>query len=428
MVHQALIDQIGLEAYQELSEVSGEKSLIILEGLDEMADQQHQTDLIELIKPESKFNVFIKAVILVTSRPYACQGIDADRMIEIVGFGEQQIKLFVEQSFPNDSKIADKFMHKIIENPLIYSLCYVPICLVMIINIFNDRKEDLPTTLTELYKHFTIMVLVRNNNQAKFVPTMINSTENNSRILLDVHKNVEEVLSDICIPNEVKERLFLLSKLAFQSYFKICTDNPGKNKENNHDNNHDNHQYKKENNPKVIFNDNDLTQCNIIITNVRGLLKADIIQNENKNSKTYNFIHLTVQDFLCALYMLTLNEEQCRCLLEEYFNDFPNVMIFYCGLTKLDILTSVTKKLESYFSVVTAIKCLYESQKNIPLNKLLTLGLLKLDMSYNKLITSCLLLLIICLLSLFSFKTGFAHVQHRRYRIKSISKVVLKYR
>ena len=365
---QVLIDQIGSEAYQELIQASGEKCLIILEGLDEMADQQQQTSLIKVIK--SKFN---EAVILITSRPYACQNIDADRMIEIVGFGEQQIKLFVNQSFPNDSKIADKFMQKLIENPHIYSLCYVPISLLMIINIFKDRKEDLPTTLTELYKHFTIMVLFRNHNQAKFEPININTTENNSIILLDIPKNVEEILSDICIPKEVKQRFFLLSKLAFHSCFNIHTDNHGA------------CQYKKNKNQKTVFNNDDLSEYSIKTTEVEGLLKDDIIQNTNKSNITYNFIHLTVQEFLCAVYMLSLNEKHCRYLIEEYFNVFPNIMIFYCGLTKLDILQSIYKKLVSYFSVVTAVKCLYEGKHSISLNKLPTQSPLTLDMSYNTL-------------------------------------------
>ena len=96
-----MIEQIKQEAYQELIKKSGVKCLIILEGLDEMATEQLQSDplwlgMINLL-------VFVEAVILITSRPCACQKLIANRRIAILGFGEEEIKCFVEKSFPNDS-------------------------------------------------------------------------------------------------------------------------------------------------------------------------------------------------------------------------------------------------------------------------------------------------------------------------------------
>ena len=89
-----MIEQIGSEAHQELTKTSGEKCLIILEGLDEMAAERRHSDplLVKLLN----FIVFVKAVLLITSRPHACQELNANRKIEIVGFGEEQIKSFVE--------------------------------------------------------------------------------------------------------------------------------------------------------------------------------------------------------------------------------------------------------------------------------------------------------------------------------------------
>ena len=141
-----MIEQIGNDAYWELKVTLGEKCLIILEGLDELAHEQQQDD--PLLLKLMNILIFEKAVILITSRPHACQNLNANRRIEIVGFGKVQIKSFVELSFNKDSQIANTFMEQLMEHPHIYSLCYVPVSLVMIIHIFKLTKHCLPSTLT----------------------------------------------------------------------------------------------------------------------------------------------------------------------------------------------------------------------------------------------------------------------------------------
>ena len=95
---------------------------------------------------------------------------------------------------------------------------------------------------------------------------------------------------------------------------------------------------------------------------------------------TYNFIHLTVQEFLCAVYMLTLSQEEQYHLLNEYFDDYPNIMILYCGLTKSNFHQVVSSKLTSYYSAVTAVKYFYEGRWNTSPHK--ALNPFELNMSY----------------------------------------------
>ena len=64
--------------------------------------------------------------------------------------------------------------------------------------------------------------------------------------------------------------------------------------------------------------------------------------------------------------MLTLSQEEQYHLLNEYFDDYPNITILYCGLTKLDVHKVVYSKLTPRHSTVTAVKCLYEGQLNTP--------------------------------------------------------------
>ena len=342
-----MIEQIGSKAHQELTKTSGKKCLIILEGLDEMAAERRHSDplLVKLLN----FIVFVKAVLLITSRPHACQELNANRKIEIVGFGQEQIKSFVDQSFPSDSQIADTFIQQLKEYPHVYSLCYVPVSLVMIIDIFKYRQQSLPSTLTELYQHFTVMMLVRERNKSILVSSTALATV-----------NVEQICNALPgVPNDMIGKLFLLSKLAYHGFFERNPVGDIRKLDG----------WSKVGNPRIIFSEDDLTQCNIAITDNydgEGLLKIATLHQLTGDCVTYNFIHLTVQEFLCAVYMLTLSQEEQYHLLNEYFDDYPNIMILYCGLTKLDFHKFAYSKLTSRHSKVAAVKCLYEGQLNTP--------------------------------------------------------------
>ena len=325
-----------------------------------MASERQHSDslLVKLLN----FIVLVKAVLLITSRPHACQELNANRKIEIVGFGEEQIKSFVELSFPSDDKIADTFIQQLMEYPHIYSLCYVPVSLVMIIDIFKYRQQSLPSTLTELYQHFTVMMLVRERNKSILVSSTALATV-----------NVEQICKALPgVPKDMIGKLFLLSKLAYHGFFER---NPvGDNSKLD--------RWSKVGNPRIIFSEDDLTQCNITITDNyggEGLLKIATLHQLTGDCVTYNFIHLTVQEFLCAVYMLTLSQEEQYYLLNEYFDDYPNIMILYCGLTKLDFHKVLYSKLTSRHSTITAVKCLYEGQLNTPPK---SFSPFVLDMSY----------------------------------------------
>ena len=356
-----IIEQIEERAYQELTRTTGEKCLIILEGLDELAHERQHSDplLLKLIC----LRTLEKAVILITSRPQACQELNANRRIEIVGFGKEQIKLFVELSFPRDSQIATTFMKQLMEHPHIFSLCYVPVSLVMIIHIFKLTKHCLPSTLTKLYQLLTVMTLNRQKKKQQLVFSTV-------KVSTDIEKIFCEVLPSI--PKEALGILFSLSKLAYHGFFER---NPGTNTGNNG--------WKKVSNTKIIFNQNDLSQCNLnneITGGGEGLLKVAIINGLLEDCVTYNFIHLTVQEFLCAVYMLTLSQEEQYHLLNEYFDDYPNIMILYCGLTKLNFHQIISPKLTLYCSAVTAVKCLHEGHWNTSPHK--TIDSFELNMSY----------------------------------------------
>ena len=217
-LQQLIIEAVGSEAaYDELLTKShGKRCLIILEGLDEVSAQWRESDTMfcQLIKN----TVFLShANILVTSRPHACINLYKDiktysRAIEIIGFDKPQIKECTELYFHN-SNTAEKFMEQVNKDPHISSLCYVPLCLYMVLECFKYNNETLHTTLTELYQSF-VMSRVDECIHFKSFVSLGGILESDEKYF----KNLTVVLSN-GLSKGAMEILYLLSKLAYKSYF-----------------------------------------------------------------------------------------------------------------------------------------------------------------------------------------------------------------
>ena len=373
-LEEVMMQHVGEEDYPKLKKSAGSRCLLILEGLDEMAVNRRQSD--EYLKRLIEENTLLeKAKILITSRPNACEKLVVGRRVEVVGFGDKEIRQFVENSFPNDVESIEEFMRQLTEYPQLHSLCYVPLNLVMIIDIFRYSQKKLPSTLTELYRLFIVMIL-----QREVVKGSVKK--------LTVGDNVELKLCNVLagIPKEAVGIVYLLCKLAYYAFFKSYSDREEKNWLGH---------VKRWKDPKIIFTESDLTENGIEVTSEfdgYGLLKVTHTHQLPRDTVTYNFLHLTVQEFLCSLYMSTLSQQEQLNLLSEHFRDYPNVMMFLCGLTGLasnEMFKFVCSKLSLSKAghligdpyVVIAVRCVYESNHSDSSHLPFTL-----DMSYNTLL------------------------------------------
>ena len=354
----AIKKEMGKENYQQMKKSAGSRCLIILEGLDEMAVDHRQNDpfLIRLIKECNKLE---KAIIIITSRPHACEEVDAGRKIEILGFGKDRIREFVEKSSSTDMQSAEEFLQQLDEYPQLHSFCYIPMNLVMILDIFCQGENKLPLTLTELYQKFTVMTLRRQvkrmnvaNNQVHSSITETAATSNIEMLCLLLRG----------IPQETAGTVMNLSRLAYRGFFDwYCyTDRKGE------------QSWKKWKDPKIIFTESDLTQCDLKITSNFdgfGLLKVTHTHQFPTDAKIYSFSHLTMQEFLCALYISLQSQQEQIHLLKEHLREYPNIFTFVCGLTGLassEMFQFIYSKLTSSYrgDVMTTIRCINESKIN----------------------------------------------------------------
>ena len=356
-LEEAIIEHIGEDAFYQLKKQLGGKCLLILEGLDEMAAERQQND--PILQAMLRKEKMVEVTILITSRPHACQAVNANRTIEVVGFTEEKIKQYVKNVFPNDTEAVDLFTQQLETHPHISALCYVPLSLKMILEIFQYKEMSLPSTLTELYHLFLVMTLQREQKkkiEKQLVPSAAAS---------NVEKILHQILPDV--PEEALHTIMLLSKLAYRAFFDWYSLREEKSKF------HRKVQYK---DPRIVFTEDDLIQSGISLPKNYdgfGLIKCTNIKYLTQQSNTYNFSHLSVQEFLCSLYIvITMSQkEQCQ-LMMEHFRDLPNIMLLLCGLTRLKSLDDLLFILSQLSSddvlhanndhVLVAVKCVAESQ------------------------------------------------------------------
>ena len=365
-LEEVIMEYIGENNYHQLKRSAGRRCLIILEGLDEITINCRQDDsfLLRLIKD---CTLLEEATILITSRPHACEEIDAGRRIEVVGFGNDEIREFAEKSFPNDIQSVGEFLRQLDEYPQLHSLCYIPMNLVMLVDIFHCNEKKLPSTLTELYQLFIVMTLkrqVKKENVAKKPPVC-------STVAVRAADSVEVTLCVMLrgIPKETVEIVLCLSRLAYRGFFDwYCSKAKGRRV-------HTKHNHWKE--PRIIFTESGLIQCDIEVASDFdgfGLLKATPTHELPTDINTYSFNHLTIQEFLCAVYISLQSQQEQLHLLREHFHEYPNVFTFVCGLTGLassEMFQFIYSKLMSPGGpfrgnpvVITAMRCINESKQS----------------------------------------------------------------
>ena len=346
--------EIGKDNYQQMKKSAGSRCLIILEGFDELAIDRRQSDpfLIRLIE----CNKLEEATILITSRPHACEEIDAGRRVEVVGFGNDKIREFVEKSFPQDVQSVQEFLRQLDEYPQLHSLCYIPMNLVMIVDIFQCSEKKLPSTLTELYRVFIVMTLKRQVKKENVTKKHVVC----SNVAVRTADSVEETLCVMLrgIPKETVGIVLCLSRLAYRGSFDwYC-----------HREDEEEEEWKE---PKIIFTESDLIQCDLEVTSDFdgfGLLKATQTHQAPTDINTYSFNHLTIQEYFCAVYISLQSQQEQLRLLKEHFHDYPNVFTYVCGLTGLassEMFQFIYSKLTSYGGdVITAMRCINESKQS----------------------------------------------------------------
>ena len=246
--------------FSYLEEEEGENVLIIADGWDELSESDRQVGsfLHDLLTTE-----FPLASVIITSRPTASALLHdyMDRFVDVLGFNKHNIVKFIECEFAIEHEKGDCLLKELESNPLVESVCSVPLNCAIVCHLWRALGEALPTTMTELYTKIILNFCLRNIRK------------------VDSYKDLSVLTSFSSLPKELQRSWSILCKFAFQALLKN----------------------------QIIFSEEELTEFfpnesdKIFIF---GLLQRSESILETGCGVSFHFLHLTFQEYLAALHLV----------------------------------------------------------------------------------------------------------------------------
>ena len=288
--------RIRTSVIEELEEREGEGVLIIADGWDEL--DQESCSKSSFLHKFLFGNMFRFLSVLLTSRPSASVLFHnvptVDRLVEVVGFNKENVQLFIESEFAKCPEKAFSLIEQLENNPVIQSVCSVPLNCAIICYLWHTFKSELPTTLTELYAHIVLNVILRNIKKTNPFTSLIGL----------------ESFDDIPAANQ--EMLWLTCAFAYNCLSEdqlVFTES------------------KVASTLPQVLDSSDKFLCLGLLQCARSLLPVG-------QGLSFHFVHLTIQEFLAALHLVTLpNEEKLKvCEAHAGSSRFAMVWRFVFGL------------------------------------------------------------------------------------------------
>ena len=253
----------------------GNAIMIIFDGYDELSQKQKQRT--SVVQQLLCGKLLPGATLLVTSRPSATRELPVGfrehlhEHIEVVGFSDKDINKYIKCKFCDNSDVFKDFQSYMSCHPFIYKAMYIPLHCALVTDLYQrdwrkGNKAFAPQTISQLYTCFTNSLLERYlDDHPIYGPRTL----------------CVEKLTDL--PQDVYDDLMKLAELAVKGI--------------------EEQQY--------VFDN--------LTHNTLGLMqRVSDSASRNSNSVSYSFLHLTLQEYLAALYWSKCSsEELCHVFTES---------------------------------------------------------------------------------------------------------------
>ncbi|XP_053475905.1 NACHT, LRR and PYD domains-containing protein 9-like isoform X3 [Ictalurus furcatus] len=256
---------------RKLQLIDSYKVVLIFDGLDEcrlplnfqknerLCDGTESASVDVLLTNLIKGNLIPSALLWITSRPGAANQIPpecVDQVTEVRGFSDPQKEEYFRKRI-SDRSLANKIISHMKSSRSLYIMCHIPVfcwisATVLERMLGETESGEIPKTLTQMFTHFLIFQI----------------------------KHKDQKYHQKCDPDpqQTRESILALGKLAFQQLEK----------------------------GNLIFYEEDLRECGIDVreVSVYSGVCTQIFREEFglHLGKVFSFVHLSVQEFLAALY------------------------------------------------------------------------------------------------------------------------------
>ncbi|KAM4598577.1 protein NLRC3-like [Polymixia lowei] len=249
--------------------------LLIFDGLDECrlpldfqnneiwTDVTESTSVDVLLTNLIKGNLLPSACLWITTRPAAASQIPpeyVDMVTDVRGFTDPQKEDYFKKRFRDETQVSRIISH-IKTSRSLYIMCHIPVFCWITASVLEDvlrtdETGEMPKTLTEMYIHFLVVQSIQGN------------VKYHGRAGTDSHWNTDS-----------REIILSLGKLAFEQL----------------------------ENGNLIFYETDLKECGFDISavSVCSGVFTQIFKEERGlyKNKVFCFVHLSIQEFLAAVYV-----------------------------------------------------------------------------------------------------------------------------
>ncbi|KAM6935626.1 uncharacterized protein PEZ65_005969 [Lycodopsis pacificus] len=274
-------------------ELSVCKVVFIFDGLDEtrlsldlinneaVSDVTQKASVNALLKNLIEGNLLPSALVWITSRPAAANQIPpsrVDRVTEVRGFTDPQKDQYFRRRF-SDEELSSRIISHIKTSRSLHIMCLIPVFCWITATVLDhmwttDQRGELPKTLTDMYSHFLLVQTKRKKQK--------------------YHEGQETSPQELTEAD--REVLLKLGRLAFEQLEK----------------------------GNIMFYQQDLEQCGLDVTeaSVFSGVCTEIFKRESVifGETVYCFVHLSVQEFLAAVYMFHCYTNRKTEVLNEFFS------------------------------------------------------------------------------------------------------------
>ncbi|XP_076744742.1 protein NLRC3 isoform X5 [Maylandia zebra] len=325
-----------------LQKVSAEKLavsqlLFIFDGLDEsrlsldftnrklLSDVTQKSSVSQLLTNLIQGNLLPSALVWITSRPTAANQIPptcVDRLTEVRGFTDAQKEEYFRRKF-SDEELSSRIISHMKTSRSLHIMCSIPVfcwitATVLEHMLTTEQRGELPKTLTDMYSHFLLVQTKRKKNKYH-----------------EGHETSPQELTEAD-----REVLLKLGRLAFEHLEK----------------------------GNIMFYQEDLEQCGLDVTeaSVYSGVCTEIFKRECVifQKPVYCFVHLSIQEFLAAVYMFHCFTSRKTKVLRDFLDIWHNIpsLIELLSETMRESLRSKTGHLDLFVRFLHGL-CLESNQR-----------------------------------------------------------------
>ena len=293
----------------------GKHVLFILDGYDELDESLRSCQFLrDILSTYTHSHLLSECDVVITTQPVTSGELfglvqNPYRNVEILGFTEEHIHVYIDKYFENleNGQVkATKLKEKLEQLPHVRGMCRVPIVLEFVCKVHHILGDQgIPGTQTGIYGTYIVAELFNSK------PVSSNSKPHSQVSLQDL----------LIVSEEDFPGFYELCRKAFE----CCSSTKGQ---------------------RLLLTEQDVSNLTQYLNrgSIYGLLFAEVVESVCGSVRLFHYLHKSIQEMLAAVHIAKLPDEKHAPLWREQFGrpEMAEIWKYYAGITELKKLDTNT--------------------------------------------------------------------------------------